>query len=72
MIEFQTVVDIRSREPKRPTVAKLIIDGDVYFVVIGLAHGAMRTPHGTVAKWRSASGAYRAARKWTAIHGVQS
>lgn len=67
MITFENGIDIRSREVKKPTVARFRMraDSDEYrFVIIGTQYGHIHTSCGEVRTWRSASGAYRFIRNY--------
>lgn len=68
LITFERGMDIRCREPKRPTVARFIFgNGECRFVVIGTDYGYIHNTSGEVRTWRSYSGARRAARAYRAI-----
>jgi hypothetical protein len=65
MITFRDGIDIRSREPKKPTVAKFYLNREEYaYCVIGTAYGHIHTTGGDVRVWKSKSGAYKAARDY--------
>jgi len=67
MITFETGIDIRSREPKQPTVARFNT-GKVYcYCVIGTDYGHIHTSAGDVRTWASKSGAYRAAKNYRSL-----
>lgn len=61
MITFESGIDIRCRQPNKPTVARFNLGcGKGYsYVVIGTQYGYVHTTGGDVRTWRSASGAYR-------------
>lgn len=64
MITFEKGIDIRSREPARPTVAKFRV-GHVYrYCVIGTEYGHIHTTGGDVRTWGSYSGARKFARQY--------
>lgn len=66
MIEFKTGIDIRAREPNKPTVAKFWRnETDMAYCVIGTHYGYIHTRAGDVRIWRSYSGARKAARAYT-------
>lgn len=68
LVTFERGMDIRCREPKRPTVARFNLgDGTYRFVVIGTEYGYLHTTAGAVRTWRSYSGARRAARAYRAV-----
>ena len=60
MIVFENGIDIRAREPKKPTVAKFHTGkGEYRYVVIGTQYGHIHTTGGGVRTWKTPSGAYR-------------
>lgn len=68
MITFENGIDIRSREPKKPTVAKLRMrDGNCRYCVIGTQYGHIHTTGGDVRTWGSYSGAYRASKNYVSL-----
>lgn len=66
MITFENGMDIRSREPKRPEVAKFRVreGGEYRYCVIGTAYEHLRTTAGDVRTWKSYSGAWKAAKRY--------
>ena len=65
MITFENGIDIRSRQPSAPTVARIRVSGDVYrYCVIGTQYGYLHTTSGDVRTWSSYSGARRVARAY--------
>lgn len=70
MIHFQSGMDGRAREPKRPTVARFTVaPGDVRYCVIGTEYGHVHTTGGDVRTWRSYSGARKFARAYERMRG---
>ena len=68
MLTFESGIDIRSREPQQPTVARFHVGGGVYrYIVIGTQYGHIHTTGGDVRTWQSYSGARRYARNYTAF-----
>lgn len=60
-----------ARAVQTPTVAKFADeDGVQWFCVIGTDYGRLRDIHGAARLWKSASGAYRAARAYRAIRSA--
>ena len=65
MIEFKTGIDIRAREPSKPTVAKFWVnDTQMAYCVIGTQYGYIHTRAGDLRVWGSYSGAYKAAKNY--------
>ena len=65
MITFEHGLDIRTREPRAPTVARFAMgDGTYQFIVIGTAYGHVHTQSGDVRTWQTYSGARRFARSY--------
>jgi hypothetical protein len=61
MITFDGVLDIRTREPSEPTVARIQTrNGQYLYCVIGTEYGHLHTTGGDVRTWGSYSGAKRA------------
>ena len=68
MIVFENGIDSRCRDAEKPTVAKFRRYGQVYeFCVIGTAYGYWHTSGGDVRVWQTASGAYRAAKRYVPL-----
>lgn len=68
MITFEKGIDIRSREPSAPTVARFAMgDGAYRYCVIGTAYGHLHTTSGDVRTWGSYSGARRAAKRYAEV-----
>lgn len=67
LVTFQGVIDARCREAKQPTVARLIIGNNVYYVVIGTDYGYLRNTSGDPRTWRSYSAARRAAKRYVPL-----
>ena len=64
MITFESGIDIRSREPQQPTVARFRVGSTYRYCVIGTQYGYLHTSGGDVRTWGSYSGARRAARAY--------
>ena len=68
MLEFTSGMDIRSREPKTPTVAKFWInDETLAYCIIGTDYGHIHTSDGSVRTWKSYSSARKFAVKYKSI-----
>lgn len=69
MIEFDSGMDARCRDPQAPTVARFRVAGnDWRFCVIGTLYGFLHTTGGDVRTWRSYSGARRACVAYRRMH----
>ena len=66
MITFDTGIDYRAREPKKPTVARFYVSPErgYEYIVIGTDYGHIHTSSGDVRTWRSKSGAYKFAKQY--------
>ena len=70
MITFENGIDIRAREPAKPTVARFAMgdkDKTYRYIVIGTAYGYLHTTAGDVRTWRSYSGARRACNRYVPL-----
>lgn len=60
MIIFKNRIDIRSRQVKKPQVAKFLKnnnDKEFHYCIIGTSYGHIHTCSGDVRTWKSYSGA---------------
>lgn len=65
MITFENGIDIRCRNVLAPSVARIRVRDNVYvYCVIGTAYGYWHTTGGDVRIWQTASGAYRAVKRY--------
>ena len=65
MITFENGIDIRSRQPSAPTVARIRVKCNVnLYCVIGTQYVYLHTMSGDVRTWSSYSGARRVARAY--------
>lgn len=70
MIEFSNGMDVRCRSVNRPMVARIYLGqffGGWRYCVIGTQYGYWHTTSGDVRTWKTASGAYRAIKRYTPL-----
>ena len=64
LISFINCLDNRSRNLKQATVARLLHDGVIDYVVIGTPYGHIHTRAGDIRTWKSYSGARKFAKTY--------
>ena len=69
MLTFETGMDSRCRSVSVPTVARIRVDTALSYryCVIGTQYGYWHTATGDVRTWKTASGAYRALKRYAPL-----
>ena len=68
MITFEHGLDIRTRQQRKPCVAKFrVSQGHYAYIVIGTDYGHLHTTGGDIRTWKSYSGASRQARVYVPL-----